>query len=137
MPEAALRAFQESYASTAYRCRFPDCSKPFAGFASSSLRAQHERLHFRRVYCHVEACRWNKIGFKNRSGLDAHLRKHHDEKSMFLVPSKVRRNQEQLEPSEPPAQQAQFADINQPFVPFGSIGDEVSLYPPSLIHSLI
>ena len=89
-----LEVFQKSYASTAFRCRFPNCSRPSTGFPSSELRTKHEATHLRRVYCGVILCEWNRIGFKNKSALDAHTRKHHGEKSTFLIPPKVRRTSE-------------------------------------------
>lgn len=33
-----LKSFQRSYASSAFRCRFSNCSKSFSGFASAEIR---------------------------------------------------------------------------------------------------
>ena len=87
----ALEAFQKSYASTAYRCRFSNCSRSSTGFPSSELRGQHEAAHLHRVYCKVVSCQWNRIGFKNKNGLDVHTRKHHREKTAISIPPEVRR----------------------------------------------
>jgi hypothetical protein len=91
VPEVTLQAFQKSYASTAFRCRYPYCTKSSAGFASQQLRTQHEAGHFHRVYCKVESCQWSRIGFEKKSGLDSHTRKYHNERFTFPIPPKVRR----------------------------------------------
>ncbi|KAF2678067.1 hypothetical protein K458DRAFT_377432 [Lentithecium fluviatile CBS 122367] len=95
-----LEAFQKSYASTAFRCRFPNCSRSSTGFPSSELRGQHEAAHLCRVYCRVVLCQWSRIGFKNKNGLDTHMRKHHGENSTFSIPPKVRRIPQDGEASE-------------------------------------
>ena len=91
IPDAALRAFHESYGSTAFRCRYPRCVRSSLGFASQDLRIQHEMVHFQRVYCKVSACQFGRVGFAKRSALSAHVRKYHAEVSTLPIPPKVRR----------------------------------------------
>lgn len=105
VPKVTLEAFQKSYASTAFRCRFPNCSRSSTGFPSSELRGQHETAHLRRLYCKVASCQWNRIGFRNKNGLDTHTRKCHGEKSTFSIPPKVRRTLEDGEGSKRTAQE--------------------------------
>jgi hypothetical protein len=86
-----LRAFQESYASTAFRCRFPHCDRLSLGFATAELRLEHEAVHVQRVYCQTSSCPYNRIGFATKSALNAHTRKHHSQSYISLIPAKVRR----------------------------------------------
>ena len=88
---ATLQAFQESYASTAFRCRFPHCERLSSGFATAQLRLEHEVVHAQRVYCQTVSCQYNRIGFGKRSALNAHMRKHHSQSNVLLIPAKVRR----------------------------------------------
>jgi hypothetical protein len=88
---AVLRAFQESYASTAFRCRFPHCERLSLGFATAELRLEHETIHVRRLYCQTISCQYNRIGFAKRSALNAHIRKHHGQPNTLLIPARVRR----------------------------------------------
>src|SRR4051812_14630640 len=74
---AILRAFQESYASTAFRCRFPHCERLSLGFTTPELRIEHETVHVQRMYCQTIDCSYRRIGFAKRSALNAHTRKHH------------------------------------------------------------
>jgi hypothetical protein len=90
LPKDKLESFKSSYASTAFQCRYPFCPNRTAGFASAQLRGQHEATHVRRIYCQVSTCQWSRIGFKNKSGLDNHVRTDHSEVTKILVPSKVR-----------------------------------------------
>jgi hypothetical protein len=90
LPKDKLESFKSSYASTAFQCRYPFCPNRTAGFASARLRGQHEATHVRRIYCQVSTCQWSRIGFKNKSGLDNHVRTDHSEVTKILVPSKVR-----------------------------------------------
>jgi hypothetical protein len=85
-----LRAFQVSYASTAFRCRFPNCDRLSLGFATAELRLEHEAVHVQRVYCQTSSCPYNHIGFAKRSALAAHTRKHHGQSSMPSIPAKIR-----------------------------------------------
>lgn len=87
---SALLAFQESYASTAFRCRFPHCDRLSLGFATAESRLKHEAVHIQRLYCQTESCQYNRIGFANKSALNAHTRKHHSQSSTLLIPAKVR-----------------------------------------------
>ncbi|KAH7085093.1 hypothetical protein BKA63DRAFT_10537 [Paraphoma chrysanthemicola] len=86
-----LRTFQASYASTAFRCRYPHCDRLSLGFASAELRLQHETLHMQRVYCQTVSCQYNRIGFAKRSALNAHTRKHHSLSAILHIPAKIRR----------------------------------------------
>jgi hypothetical protein len=90
IPREALDAFQESYASTAFCCRYPYCSKSSAGFASRHLRTQHEIIHLQRVYCKEESCQYSRIGFAKKSALSSHIRKYHNGKEGLPIPPKVR-----------------------------------------------
>jgi hypothetical protein len=87
---AVLRAFQESYASTAFRCRFPHCERLSLGFPTAELRLEHETIHVQRLYCQIASCQYNRIGFGKRSALNAHTRKHHGKSNVLLIPAKVR-----------------------------------------------
>jgi hypothetical protein len=87
---STLLAFQESYASTAFRCRFPHCDRLSLGFATSESRLKHEAVHIQRVYCQTESCQYNRIGFANKSALNAHTRKHHNKSNTLLIPAKVK-----------------------------------------------
>ncbi|KAF2833694.1 hypothetical protein CC86DRAFT_13602 [Ophiobolus disseminans] len=90
IPNAALRAFQESYASTAFRCRYPNCHRSSMGFTSKQLRTQHEAVHFQRVYCNISTCQFNRIGFAKRATLNTHSRTHHSAETTVPIPSQVR-----------------------------------------------
>jgi hypothetical protein len=94
---ATLRIFQESYASTAFRCRFPNCDRLSIGFATAELRLEHETVHLQRVYCQTPSCWYNRIGFANRSALAAHTRKHHGQSNMPSIPAKIRRTSDAKE----------------------------------------
>jgi hypothetical protein len=89
-----LRAFQESYASTAFRCRFPHCDRLSLGFATAELRLEHEAVHVQRVYCQTSSCPYARIGFATKSALNAHTRKHHSQSYISLIPAKVRRTKD-------------------------------------------
>lgn len=91
---AALQTFQESYASAAFRCRYPNCNRSSIGFASQELRTQHETVHFQRVYCKVSTCQFSRIGFARKSALSTHTRTHHAAEGMKLIPSQVRRSRD-------------------------------------------
>jgi hypothetical protein len=99
---AILQAFQQSYASTAFRCRFPHCDRLSLGFATAELRLEHENVHIRRVYCQTVPCQYSRIGFATRNALNAHTRKHHSQSDVLLIPAKVRRTTDGL-PSSPEA----------------------------------
>ncbi|CAN9372932.1 unnamed protein product [Alternaria alternata] len=86
-----LRAFQQSYVSTAFRCRFPHCDRLSLGFATVELRLEHEAVHIRRVYCQTESCQYSRIGFAKRSALNGHTRKHHGQSNILPIPAKMRR----------------------------------------------
>ena len=88
---ATLRAFQASYASTAFRCRFPHCERLSSGFATAQLRLEHETVHVQRVYCQTVSCQYNRIGFGKRTALNAHTRRYHGQTNVLLIPAKVRR----------------------------------------------
>lgn len=87
---STLLAFQESYASTAFRCRFPQCDRLSLGFATAESRLKHEAAHIQRVYCQTASCQYNRIGFANKNALSAHTRKHHSQSNTLLIPAKVR-----------------------------------------------
>ncbi|KAH3951684.1 hypothetical protein HBI56_079460 [Parastagonospora nodorum] len=91
IPLATLRAFQQSYSSTAFRCRFPHCDRLSLGFATTELRLKHEASHIQRVYCRTLSCQYSRIGFAKKKALDAHTRKHHGKSHVLLIPAKVRR----------------------------------------------
>jgi hypothetical protein len=88
--KSTLLAFQESYASTAFRCRFPQCDRLSLGFATAESRLKHETVHIQRVYCQTESCQYNRIGFANKGALNVHTRKHHSQSNTLLIPAKVR-----------------------------------------------
>ncbi|ORY00158.1 hypothetical protein BCR34DRAFT_606363 [Clohesyomyces aquaticus] len=85
-----LEAFQSSYASAAFRCRYTSCPRRSFGFASIQLRNGHEAIHFQRVHCKVSACPWSRIGFTNTRALDAHTRNHHSKMTPIPVLAKIR-----------------------------------------------
>ncbi|CAN9170137.1 unnamed protein product [Alternaria alternata] len=87
---STLLAFQESYASIAFRCRFPQCDRLSLGFATAESRLKHEAVHIQRVYCQTESCQYNRIGFANKGALNVHTRKHHSQSNTLLIPAKVR-----------------------------------------------
>jgi hypothetical protein len=91
IPPATLRAFQESYASTAFHCRFPHCDRLSLGFATAELRLEHEIFHVQRVYCQTVSCQYSRIGFAKRSALNTHTRKLHGQPDILRIPAKVRR----------------------------------------------
>lgn len=90
-----------SYASTAFRCRYPNCASSSIGYPSQQLRLQHESGHIQRVFCKILSCQYNRIGFSTRNALSSHTRKLHNETPTFLIPPKVRRDPL---PQDPPAQ---------------------------------
>ena len=83
-------AFRVSHASTAYRCRYPHCSKASAGFGSESARSQHETCHFRHLYCNHEGCSYSRIGFDKDSSLVSHEQRHHAAKASLTIPPRIR-----------------------------------------------
>jgi hypothetical protein len=115
VPPAILQAFQESYASTAFRCRFPNCDRLSLGFATAELRLEHEVVHSQRVYCQTVSCQYSRIGFAKRSALNAHTRKHHVQSDILRIPAKVRRAttieaEIEAEPQQQDMQQSQRQD---------------------------
>jgi hypothetical protein len=94
VPEVVIKAFHKSHASSAYRCRFPNCQILSLGFASEQLRTQHETSHFRRLHCKVDTCPWSRIGFEKKNLLDKHTRTYHSEQGAFIVPPRIRRSSE-------------------------------------------
>ncbi|PSN61329.1 hypothetical protein BS50DRAFT_534675 [Corynespora cassiicola Philippines] len=91
IPQTILQAFRKSYASTAFRCRFPSCPQASTGFASDETRLQHEMVHLHRVKCKIATCQWSRIGFSSKARLDAHNKKHHDFQPTLFIPPQVRR----------------------------------------------
>ncbi|USP82247.1 hypothetical protein yc1106_09521 [Curvularia clavata] len=87
-----LRAFQDSYASTAFRCRFPHCNRLSSGFATAELRRKHETTHIQRVYCQTVSCQYSRIGFAKRSLLNAHMRTHHGQPNLLNIPKQIRQS---------------------------------------------
>jgi hypothetical protein len=87
---AILQMFQESYGSTAFRCRYTNCTRASTGFASQQLRTQHETTHFQRVYCKVSTCSYSRVGFVNKSALHTHTKKYHAESTSMPVPPRLR-----------------------------------------------
>ena len=139
---ATLRAFQESYASTAFRCRFPHCERLSSGFATAQLRIEHETIHVQRVYCQTVSCQYNRIGFGKRTALNAHTRKHHGQSSILLIPAKVRRTTDAESKLEERHQDSQYPFIHpyQGLQPLqdkqreqqqGGVGEETQPVPPS------
>lgn len=98
IPLAILRAFQESYASTAFRCRFPYCDRLSLGFATPESRQEHENTHMRPVYCQILSCQWSRIGFNNKAALKTHTRKHHTDSRSVLIPAKLQRTRDESPP---------------------------------------
>jgi hypothetical protein len=94
IPRAVLATFHESYASTAFRCRYPYCTRASAGFPSVHLRVQHEDGHLQRVYCKEKSCQYSRLGFAKKTGLNAHTRKFHNENTILPIPAKVRHSKE-------------------------------------------
>jgi len=109
-----LRAFQESYASTAFRCRFPHCERLSSGFATAQLRLEHETAHVQRVYCQTVSCQYHRIGFVKRSALSAHMRKHHGQSNVLLIPAKIRRITHAESKPEEPRQSSQGPSMDLP-----------------------
>ncbi|KAI9674908.1 MAG: hypothetical protein M1822_009011 [Bathelium mastoideum] len=89
LPKERLDAFKKSYASSAFRCRYPFCRKGSMGFGSDQLRTEHEKTHMRRVFCTLSDCSYSRIGFLNKKGLSTHLRSHR-EQAKIPIPAKVR-----------------------------------------------
>jgi hypothetical protein len=116
IPPATLRAFQESYASTAFHCRFPHCDRLSLGFATAELRLEHEIVHVQRVYCQTVSCQYSRIGFAKKGALNAHTRKHHVQSDILHIPAKVRRTTvggakiNEVEPQQLNIQQSQLQD---------------------------
>ena len=100
VPEHILHAFRMSYASTAYRCRYPHCPKASAGFASEHSRSQHEASHFRRLYCEHESCSYSRIGFDKHSALASHRQRYHAAKASLMIPRRIREQDDMSEPHQ-------------------------------------
>jgi len=139
---ATLRAFQESYASTAFRCRFPHCERLSQGFATEQLRLEHENVHIQRVYCQTPSCPYYRIGFGKRTALNAHTRKHHGQSSILLIPAKLRRttdakstlgerHQDFQRPVVPRFQGLEPLQDKQREQQQGGVGEETQPVPPS------
>ncbi|KAF2191711.1 hypothetical protein K469DRAFT_804454 [Zopfia rhizophila CBS 207.26] len=88
-----LEAFKHSHASSAFRCRYPSCSKAPQWFPSDEIRKRHEVLHQRLFFCKEPSCSWSRIGFQNSAGLQLHVRNFHSEHTTVPIPPKVRREQ--------------------------------------------
>lgn len=90
VPDHVHQAFRASHASTAYRCRYPHCSKASAGFATESARTQHETGHYRLLYCDVKGCSRSRMGFDKQSSLVSHKKKSHAAKDSLMIPPRIR-----------------------------------------------
>ncbi|OAL43118.1 hypothetical protein IQ07DRAFT_650395 [Pyrenochaeta sp. DS3sAY3a] len=105
IPQAKLRAFQKSYASAAFRCRFLSCTEALVGFASQQLRDQHEKMHFQRVYCKVASCQYNRVGFVTKNALRLHTRTYHSKAIQIPIPPALRRTSPTTVPKQSSGQQ--------------------------------
>lgn len=90
IPEEQLRRFQSQYTQHAFRCRFTPCTGASLGFLTESMRASHEQLHVKRLFCDKPNCARGRIGFRLRRELNMHNKTYHTEGSI-LVPPRVRR----------------------------------------------
>ncbi|RYC58773.1 hypothetical protein CHU98_g7433 [Xylaria longipes] len=90
IPENQLDRFRRQYLQFSFRCRFAPCTGASLGFASETLRASHERLHVKRLFCDKPNCSRGRIGFRHQNDLDAHKRAYHEEGGI-LVPPRVRK----------------------------------------------
>ncbi|KAJ6285479.1 hypothetical protein J3E71DRAFT_373608 [Bipolaris maydis] len=119
-----LQAFQQSYASTAFFCRFPHCDRLSLGFTTAQLRYEHEATHVKRVYCQTASCQYSRIGFPKKTALNAHTRKHHGQSIIQLIPAKVRNSKSKSENSE----ETSIVTLSSPFLP-ENLRPEQSLEP--------
>lgn len=85
-----LEIFQKQYLQCSFRCRFIACTTTSLGFATEALRASHEKLHVKRLFCDMPNCSRGRIGFQRPRDLNAHKRMYHEEGSI-LVPPRVRK----------------------------------------------
>ncbi|KAI3329791.1 hypothetical protein F4824DRAFT_372120 [Ustulina deusta] len=85
-----LDRFRKQYLQSSFRCRFAPCTRASLGFPSETLRASHEQLHLKRLFCDKPNCSRGRIGFRNQKDLDVHERTYHEEGSI-LVPPRVRK----------------------------------------------
>ncbi|KAI3318736.1 hypothetical protein HD806DRAFT_510815 [Xylariaceae sp. AK1471] len=85
-----LDRFRKQYQQFSFRCRFAPCTRASLGFASEILRASHEQLHVKRLFCDKPNCSRGRIGFRNQKDLDIHKRTYHEHGSI-LVPPRVRK----------------------------------------------
>ncbi|KAL6812597.1 hypothetical protein V8C40DRAFT_256786 [Trichoderma camerunense] len=85
-----LDVFRKQYLQCSFRCRFIACTTTSLGFATEALRASHEKLHVKRLFCNMPNCSRGKIGFQRPRDLNAHKRMYHEEGSI-LVPPRVRK----------------------------------------------
>lgn len=90
IPQDQLDRFRKQYLQFSFRCRFAPCTGASLGFASDTLRASHERLHVKRLFCDKPNCSRGRIGFRHQNDLEAHNRTYHEEGSI-LVPPRVRK----------------------------------------------
>ncbi|KAJ8130813.1 hypothetical protein O1611_g2810 [Lasiodiplodia mahajangana] len=85
-----LDRFRNQYLQFPLRCRFAPCARVSLGFASETLRASHEQLHVKRLFCDKPNCSRGRIGFRHQKDLDVHKRTYHEQGSI-LVPPRVRK----------------------------------------------
>ena len=95
-----LDKFRRQYSLCSFRCRFTPCTSSSLGFPSESVRAFHEKLHVKRLFCGRPNCARGRIGFARLKDLDTHNKTYHEEGSI-LVPLRIRKVPSQLNPQEP------------------------------------
>ncbi|GAB1314764.1 hypothetical protein MFIFM68171_04974 [Madurella fahalii] len=89
VPAEQVARFKERYSQCFYRCRFSPCTSASIGFATESLKIDHEKLHVRGIYCARPNCWRASIAFRHQKDLADHNRRYHAE-GCILVPPRVR-----------------------------------------------
>lgn len=85
-----LDRFRNQYMQFSFRCRFVPCTNASLGFDSETVRASHEQLHVKRLFCNMPNCPRGRIGFRHQRDLKVHERTYHEQGSI-LVPPRVRK----------------------------------------------
>ncbi|KAK3989022.1 hypothetical protein QBC44DRAFT_359506 [Cladorrhinum sp. PSN332] len=104
LPAEEVMAFRQQYATSAYPCPHPACTRRRFGFSSSDELQNHVVTnHSSGFKCYQESCSYNDVGFSSKSSLQAHVRKHHNQSKPRALPQSIRRNHQ-----TPPKQQARM-----------------------------
>lgn len=74
----ALARFRQRYDDSAYICRYSDCPRRSAGFATAHARKDHESIrHGQGILCSQPDCLRSQLGFRTSELLERHVQDFH------------------------------------------------------------